>query len=491
MKTDVGKIKSRGFWSFASLIFNSSYSAILGFAAFFILTIKSGIYLIGIYNTVLAMISFFNYFTNLGLAAALVQKKDIEEVDLSTAFFIQFILLCIVVVVGFFLTNYLFKFYKDLPLSAVNLYWSLLVSFFLLSLKTIPSVLLERKIKIYQVVFVQALENTVFYLVIIVLSVLGFDINSLTIAVLIRSILGVVAIYILNPWSPKLKFSFITAKKLLSYGIPLQGNSFLAMIKDDLLIIYLGSVIGMKNLAIVTFGKKYAEFSIRLVTDNINRVTFPIFSRFQHKADMLRKSLEKVFSYESLLIFPIIIGALFVFDSLLKIVPGYFVKWNISLTSFYFFSASAFFVSLTTPFINLFNSIGKVKLSLMFMVLWTILTWILVPLFVKIFGYNGISYAFFIMSLTFVFVFITAKRIIKFSFLTAIGAPLLATLIMLFYLILTRVAFVAYFKNIKLHLVFSVIGAILIYSLLVYKIKGRGIYEEILSILKPADETTT
>ena len=70
----------------------TTYSAVLGFAAFLILTIKSGVYLLGIYNTVLAMMAFFNYFTNLGLAAAIVQKKDVEEKDLHTAFLLQFAL---------------------------------------------------------------------------------------------------------------------------------------------------------------------------------------------------------------------------------------------------------------------------------------------------------------------------------------------------------------------------------------------------------------
>jgi O-antigen/teichoic acid export membrane protein len=72
---DLDVVKSRSFVSVASLLAQGSYTAVLGFAAFFILTIKSGVYLLGIYNTVLAALASFNYFTNLGLAAALMQKK--------------------------------------------------------------------------------------------------------------------------------------------------------------------------------------------------------------------------------------------------------------------------------------------------------------------------------------------------------------------------------------------------------------------------------
>ena len=484
----IKKIKSRSFFRVGSLIVQGSYSAALGFVAFLILTIKSGVYLLGIYNTVLAMMSFFNYFTNLGLAAAIVQKKEIEEIDLNTAFFIQLILSVGAVVVGFFLTSNLFRLYKDLPYEAVYLYWAVLFSFFLLSLKTIPSVLLEKKIKIYKVVLIQAIENTVFYLCVIVFSLLGWEIYSLVMAVLLRSLVGLIGIYLLNPWFPKPMFSFKSAKSLLSYGIPFQGNSFLAMIKDDLLIIYLGGAIGLKNLGYVTFGKKYGEFSIRLIMDSINRVAFPLFSRFQKEKELLKKSLERVLFYESFLIFPMVIGALFIFDSLLKIIPGYYAKWNSALFSFYFFSLSAFFISLSTPFINLFNAVGRIKLSLCFMILWTVLIWLLVPLFIKLFGYNGISVAFFIMSLTFIFVFLTAKKIVNFSINNVLKTNLFSTLAMGFYLIFIRILFLNYFNNIYLHLFFSIIGAVLIYFFVTLKTRGKVVYLELIELFKTRNE---
>lgn len=479
MIENLKQIKTRSVYSVGSLLAQSSYSALLGFLAFFILSLKSGVYLLGIYNTVLAFISFFNYLTNMGLAAAIVQKKDVDEKDLNTAFFIQFFLTLIVVILGFLLTGYLFKFYKDLPSQAAYLYWSLLFSFFLLSLKMIPSVLLEKKIKIYKVVLVQAVENTVFYVCVIVFIILGFEIYSLIIAILVRSVIGTALIYFLNPWTPRLSFSFQSARSLLSYGIPFQGNSFLAMIKDDLLIIYLGSAIGLSNLGIVSFAKKYAEFSIRLIMDNINRVAFPLFSKVQNNTDLLKKSLERVLFYESLLILPIIIGTLFVFDSLLKLVPGYFAKWHNSLFSFYFFSASAFFVSLTTPFINLFNAIGRVRLSLYFMVLWTILTWALVPVFIQLFGFNGISIAFFIQSLTFVFVFIKAKKIVEFSAAAVFKNIFFGCCIMFIYLLIVRFISLTILHSTTSHLVFSFIGAPLIYFSILISLQGIKFIKEV------------
>lgn len=484
MAQDIGKIKKRSFWSVGSLFLNSSYSAVLGFTAFFILTYKSNIYLLGIYNTVLAMMSFFNYFTNLGLAAAIVQKKDIEEKDIDTAFYIQFFLSIIAVIFGFLMTNNLFSLYKDLPHSAVYLYWAILASFFLLSLKTVPSVLLEKKIKIYRVVLVQAIENTVFYLSVIIFSLLGYEMLSLIIAVTLRSLVGVVLIYSFNPWFPKLNFSFKSAKELLKFGLMFQSNSFLALIKDDLLIMYLGSVIGMTNLGIVSFGKKYGEFTLKMIMDSINRVAFPVFSRFQKNEAMLKKTLERVLFYNSIIIFPLIFGSISIFDSILKIIPGYYQKWHLALFSFYFFSLSAFFISLSTPFINLFNALGKLKLSVSFMLIWTALIWILVPIFVQFFGFNGISVAFFLMSLTAGLVYLKAKDIVRFEEKNTVKYPAIATLIMSLYLLVVRYLFINIYLNYFLHIGFSILGAALIYSYVLHKTIGKDFLINLINYFK-------
>lgn len=483
MDEDIKQIKQRGVLSAGSLLFQSGFSAILGFAAFFILTLKSNLYLLGIYNTVLAMMAFFNYFSSLGLAAAIIQKKEVDEKDLNTAFIIQTALSLFVIIIGFFLTNYLFVIYKDLPRNAIYLYWALLFSFFFLSLKTIPSVLLEKKIQIYKVVLVQLIENLVFYSVVIVMSIMNMDIFSLVVAVVARSLVGVISIYIMNPWSPKLIFSKSSAKSLLSYGVPFQGNSFLALVKDDLMIIYLGVVIGFEKLSIVTFAKKYAEFSIRLIMDNINRVAFPIYSQLQNNKALLKKSVEKILFYEALFIFPIIIGSVFIFDNLLKILPGYYAKWQVTLVSFYFFSFSALFVSLYSPLISLFNAIGKVKLTLIIMVILTGLNWLFIPPMIKLFGFQGISIAFFIISLSFIFVFIKAKSAIDFSLKNAFGAPIISSMAMTVYLLLIKFWVSKAVSNNLLLTGFAIIGSSFIYFLVMYRIKGKIFLDEIKDLI--------
>jgi len=254
----MNNIKKNTIFSTISLFFQSGYSAILGFAANLALTILLTPKIFGIYYTVLSLIAILNYFSDIGLSASLIQKKEINDDDIKTTFTIQQILILTIITIGFFATNPIISFYK-LPVEGKYLYWSLLFSFFLSSLKTIPSILLERKIEFQKIVLVQIVENTFFYLTVIILAVLNFSLNSFTVAVILRSLVGLVLIYKISPWSIKIGINKNSAKKLLSFGLPFQISSFLALVKDDLLTLYLGKTLGFEVLGYLGWAKKWAE----------------------------------------------------------------------------------------------------------------------------------------------------------------------------------------------------------------------------------------
>ncbi len=446
-------IKKKTIVSALSLFFQSGYSAALGFVANLVLTILLTPKIFGIYFTVLSIISVLNYFSDIGLAASLVQKKEITKDDIKTSFTVQQLLIILIIVLGFFSTPIIVNFYK-LPKEGIYLYWSLLISFFLSSLKTIPSIFLERKLQFQKIVFVQIIENTVFYLTVIILAIIGAGLTSFTTAVFLRSIIGVVIIYSISFWLPSFGISKNSLKQLLSFGFPFQASSFLALFKDDLITLYLGKILGFEALGYIGWAKKWAEAPIRIIMDNLSRVLFPVVARLQDDTKKISQLIEKNLYYQTLLLAPIMVGLAILMRPLIMIIPKY-TKWLPALPAFYLFSLSAFFSSYSTPFINLFNGLGKVKISFSFMFFWTGATWILTPLLTKIFGFLGFPLTQIILSLTFVFVVLKAKKITSFSFLKPIYPSIISSLIM--------AAVVFLFQN---FIVIDIILGILIYLII-------------------------
>ncbi|MCS7093056.1 MAG: oligosaccharide flippase family protein [Patescibacteria group bacterium] len=409
------KIKKKTIISGLSLFFNSGYAAILSFFANLILTIIVSPKIFGVYFTVLSIISIFNYFSDVGLAASLVQRKNLNKKMVATVFTFQQLFVALLVSLGFLLTPIVVNFYQ-LEKSGKYLYWSLLVSFFFSSLKTIPSVFLERKIEFQKITFVQVVENTFFYMIVIILAIWDLDLYSFTFGVLGRSLIGLVIIYSLSPWPPSIQIDLTVLKELLKFGLPFQGSSVLALIKDEVMTLYLGKTIGFESLGYLGWAKKWAESPIRIVMDSFSRLLFPLFSKFQNDKNKMRKIIERAVFYQNLIVIPAIALLVVVMPGIVELIPRY-QKWQPALGYFYLFSLSAFFSSFSTPFINLMNSLGRVDLSLRFMVGWTLATWFLVPILVSLFGPAGFPLTILFLSSSFIVVIAASKRLVEFNFL--------------------------------------------------------------------------
>lgn len=419
-----------------ALVSRSFLLQLLGVATSFILTLFLDPASFGVFFVVSSIIVFFNYFQDIGLAASLIQKKEDPSIaELRTVFFVQELLVLALIIPAMIFSNSIVQFYK-LNNDGYVLFIALLASFFLSSLRTIPTVIMERKLNYSKLVIPQILENLVYNVCLIVFAVAGFKVQSFTIAILARSATGLIATYYVQPWPIGLAFDKHSLKKLVSFGIPFQTNSILALFKDDFRTIYLGKVLPIAQLGYIGFAEKMANLPLRLVMDNVIKVTFPSFSRLQEDKDALKLAIEKSLFLISLAIFPIAVGIISYSPFLMEFIPKYH-KWEPAIISIMFFSLGTVLSSISTPLTNFLNAIGKVKVTLYFMVFWTVAIWFLTIPLINMYGYNGVAMASFLVSLTSVGVFYVAKKYVKFRVFGSIYKQFIAAVVMYMFGILT------------------------------------------------------
>lgn len=403
----------------------------------FILSILLSPEIFGVFAVVAATAAFLSYFSDIGLAAALIQKeKNVTDKDLATTFTIQQILVIILATTTFFLSSYIGEI-KGFSSESLWLFRAIVIAFFLSSLKTIPSVLLERELNFSKLVVPQIVEVIVFNIVVVLLAFQGWGIAMFTIAVLLRGLSGLIAIYIVKPWIPKIAIHKESAKKLISFGVPFQLNSLLALVKDNLFIMFLPLILPFSQIGYIGWAKKYSEVPLRLIMDNIVRVTFPAYSRLQKYPDKLSKGVNKTLFILMLFIIPMSIGMVFMIKPLIMLIPKY-IKWEPALPSFYLFLVASAVAGVSTPLINALNAIGKIKTSLKFMVFWTVFMWVVAPILVSsAVGFNGVAMTSAIMSLATIAVVYVVKKQIKIDFLDQIIPAGIASLIMAGFMLVT------------------------------------------------------
>ncbi|MDO8452643.1 MAG: oligosaccharide flippase family protein [bacterium] len=401
----------------------------IAFAATFFFTILLSKEQYGVVYLMFAVQGFMNYFADIGLAAALVQKKgDVTKKDLSTTFIVQHTLIIILLLVLVFNVSKIQQFF-NLSGESQALLYAFAFAFFLSSLKTIPSVLLERKIQFEKLIIPQIAEVLIYNIVGVFLVWKGFGLLSFVYAIILSRVIGLILIYIIQPWFPTLQFSPQSFKELIRFGLPYQANTFIALIKDEGLTLGLAKILGAGPLGLFAWSKKWAEAPLRFFMDQVIKVTFPAYSRMQNDPKALSNALTRSIFFICLLVFPSLIGLVTVAPLLIRIIPRY-GQWEPALIPMAIYAINILFAAFVTPITNFFNAIGEIKITSAFMVFWTALSWLLVPFLATKYGINGAAAGYALVGLSSVGVLVIASSFVKIDYLYAIIKPLFSAAVM-------------------------------------------------------------
>ncbi len=251
------------------------------------------------------------------------------------------------------------------------------------------------------------------------------------------------------------------------------SNTFLATLKDDGMTIVLGSIIGPVGIGILSFAQKIARLPLTFFMDTVTRVTFPAFSRLQDHKSELEKSVTRSIFFICFLVFPCLAGIVVLSPLLVKIVPRY-DKWTLSLVPIVFISINFAFAAATTQLTNLLNAIGKIKITFYLMIMWTVLSWLLIPILGIKGGVIGASVGYSLVGASSVIAIYIAKKYVNFSISDSIVKPLIGTIVMGTVLVLVR-KFLD--TSINSMLVLSLVG-ILVYGSSMISMMGATLIDD-------------
>lgn len=235
--------------------------------------------------------------------------------------------------------------------------------------------------------------------------------------------------WIIQPWKIGFALNKTALKTLLGYGAKFQLVDFLARIKDQLFFIALGAFLPLKEFGYIQWSKTWSQYPYNLTVQNVLSVTFPTFSRLQKNKQALKRAIEKSIFFITLAIFPILVGMSIFIKPVTLLVPSY-AKWEPALFSFVLFTISIGWSAFSSPLVNTLSAIGEINSTLKLMLMWTVLTWIMTPIGIYFFGFNGVAMAAFAIAVTSVLPAYFVKKIVDVSLFEQLWRQLLASGVM-------------------------------------------------------------
>lgn len=369
-------------------------------------------------------LTLYTSFTETGFAGTIIRQREMpDQTELSTVFYFQ---------QGVVLAMVLILVAIAAPLSdALSLgdndtwtIYGLALGFFISSLRTVPSALLERELHYQPLALVEVVQAIVFYGGTVALALLGWGIWSFAVALIARNCLAVIIVYALKPWLPSLRFNRTGLKAVLIFGLPYQLITIVSQLKDSLIPVLTLILFGSEQQAILGFALTQAEIPSRLA-HVVGRITFPTFSRLQDNPSAVKTALEKSLSLLFLTAGVFTMAAAVLANPLIHYVYG--DKWQSATTAFVLFSFTMLGGYITTPFFPLLSALGYVRAALIMALTWLGLAWVLGFVFSPIFGYNGIAVASATATLIVAFILgVLIYRRVKFSFWRSCRSSLIA-----------------------------------------------------------------
>ena len=244
----------------------------------------------------------------------------------------------------------------------------------------------------------------------IILAINGYGVWSLVIQTLTISAVQVILFWLYTKWIPR----FIFSKSFLKSNF---GNSLFFLLVNILTIVYnnlyittIGKVYNSSLLGLYTRARQFEQLPENTTNSIIIKVLFPVLTANKDNKIALKKNTRTILVWLSFVIIPIMF--LLIINAEQLIVFFLTEKWLGAVDFLIIFAVAGILIPLNNTFLNIFNVLGKPKISVGIYLLKILLSTVLIFL---VWEYGVIFTASMIIienTIVFIFlVFITRKLI--------------------------------------------------------------------------------
>jgi O-antigen/teichoic acid export membrane protein len=268
-----------------------------------------------------------NVINGLGLSAAIIQHEDLDDVQVSTAFWVNLGvgLLSTALLAGG--ATIIADFYGHPDLAPIMMVLSF--SFFFSSLGSIQRALLIRSLdfKLLSVLDIVALFASA--VVSIGLALKGGGAYSLAIQEVVRSLVRAILGWIFTPWNPAFVFDWQRFQPLFNFSSTVLVSDIINYVSSSMDRFLIGKLVGVSEVGYYNLSYNLVRLPQAKIAPLLNRISYPILARVQNESVRLQRGYLKTVQYISLLSFPGLLGLFTIAPEFIYVVYG--PKWEPSI----------------------------------------------------------------------------------------------------------------------------------------------------------------
>ncbi len=278
----------------------------------------------GLMGMAVVFTAFVSVFSGVGISAAIIQRKEISDAALYSAFWVNMGLGLFFGALVISSAPLVAGFYQEARLTPLLMILGLV--FIFAPLSSIHGVLLQKSLRFSTLAVIDVTAMSIGIVLGIGAAVLGAGVWSLVINTVSMSLASVILLWVLSSWRPSFTFAWSELRPMVNYSLNLTGFNlvnYFSRNADDILV---GRYLGAQALGYYGFAYNVMLYPLQNISHVITRVMFPVLSQIQDDDDRFRNIYVKATVTTSLVTFPMMCGLLVVAEPLVLVVLG--PKWE-------------------------------------------------------------------------------------------------------------------------------------------------------------------
>ena len=276
---------------------------------------------------VIALITIFinvcNVIIDGGLNTALIQKKNVDNIDFSTIFYISIIISIFIYITLFIFAPHISNFYNKPILTSVIRVLGL--NLILYGINSIQRAYVSKHMlfnKLFYSSFAAVIVSGLFG---IYLAYRGLGIWALVVQNLSSTIITCIVMWFTIKWRPILVFSVKRFASLFDYGWKIFMANFITVIFVEIRKLFIGKLYTPSNLAYYEKGEQFPNLIMTNIFTSIQSILLPTLSEFQDDKLKVKYMMRRATKVSCFVIYPLMVGMIVIAEPLVHFLLG--DKW--------------------------------------------------------------------------------------------------------------------------------------------------------------------
>ena len=278
----------------------------------------------GLAAMVLIFSGFVVVFTDNALGTALIQRREVDENDRSTVFWVSAGVGVVLAILGFFLSGPLAGFYKEPDVRW--LFIALSGGFLVSALGTTQTALLVREMEFRKLELRQIGATLVGAVVGISLAVAGYGAWAIVGQLLGEAVTSTSILWLITPWRPSLRFSTASIRKLGGFAGNVFAENLLWQGGRTVASVMIGRVLGAAALGTYALATTVILMPFARIAAPLQQVFFPAFSRINDDRERMADIWIRATRLIGAISIPALVGLIVVAPEFVQVVLG--SKWE-------------------------------------------------------------------------------------------------------------------------------------------------------------------